>query len=73
MSDGGPGFCRVLQACLGGEPLAVTVTGPYGDPVPGTVLVVGDTAYIESAQACGLHLTPESEPGSRAGQHSRRR
>ncbi|MEI5673668.1 MULTISPECIES: glycerate kinase family protein [unclassified Nocardioides] len=57
MADGGPGFVDVLHAALGGELLAVTVRGPFGDPVPGTVLVVGDTAYVESAQACGLHLT----------------
>jgi glycerate kinase len=58
MADGGPGFCEVLYASLGGELLAVTVTGPYGEPTPGAVLMVGDTAYVESAQACGLHLTP---------------
>lgn len=58
MSDGGPGFVEVLHASLGGDLLAVTVTGPYGDPVPATVLMVGDTAYVEAAQACGLDLTP---------------
>jgi glycerate kinase len=57
MSDGGPGFVDVLQAALGGELLAVTVEGPFGKPVPATVLVVGDTAYVETAQACGVHLT----------------
>jgi glycerate kinase len=57
MSDGGPGFVDVLHRALGGELLAVTVRGPHGDPTPATVLVVGDTAYVESAQACGLHLT----------------
>ncbi len=31
--------------------------GPFGDPVPATVLLRGATAYVESAQACGLHLT----------------
>jgi glycerate kinase len=61
MADGGPGFVDVLHASLGGDLLAVTVTGPYGAPVPGTVLLVGRTAYVESAQACGLHLTPEAE------------
>ncbi len=61
MADGGPGFCDVLHASLGGELLAVTVTGPYGDPVPATVLVAEGTAYVESAQACGIHLTPEGE------------
>ncbi|WP_193605496.1 glycerate kinase family protein [Nocardioides dongkuii] len=57
MSDGGPGFVDVLHAALGGSLLAVTVRGPLGDTVPATVLLVGDTAYVESAQACGLHLT----------------
>jgi glycerate 2-kinase len=60
MADGGPGFCDVLYAGLGGDLLALTVTGPYGDPVPATVLLVEDTAYVESAQACGLHLTPRA-------------
>jgi len=58
MADGGPGFVDVLHASLGGDLLAVTVRGPYGEAVPGTVLVTGATAYVESAQACGLHLTP---------------
>ncbi len=31
--------------------------GPFGDAVPATLLVVDDTAYVESAQACGLQLT----------------
>ena len=61
MADGGPGFVDVLHASLGGELLAVTVRGPYAETVPGTVLVHDGTAYIESAQACGLHLTPEAE------------
>lgn len=57
MADGGPGFVDVLHAALGGELVAVTVSGPFGDPVPATLLLAGDTAYVESAQACGLHLT----------------
>ena len=57
MADGGPGFVDVLHAALGGELLATTVAGPLGRPVPATILLVGDTAYVESAQACGLHLT----------------
>jgi glycerate kinase len=52
----GPGFVDVLHATLGGELLAVTVSGPFGAPTPATVLVVGDTAYVETAQACGLPL-----------------
>src|SRR5215203_6778276 len=61
MSDGGPGFVDVLHAALGGEVLAVPVTGPLGGTVPGSVLVTGDTAYVEAAQACGLNLTPIEE------------
>ncbi|WP_426244109.1 glycerate kinase [Nocardioides sp. LHG3406-4] len=57
MSDGGPGFVDVLHAATGGELAAVTVGGPYAEQVPATVLVAGDTAYVESAQACGRHLT----------------
>ncbi len=62
MSDGGPGFVDVLHEALDGELLAVTVRGPHGEPTPATVLLVGDTAYVESAQACGLHLTERERP-----------
>jgi glycerate kinase len=60
MADGGPGFVDVLHAALGGEILAVTVRGPLESPVPATVLVVDETAYLESAQACGLALLPST-------------
>ena len=67
MSDGGPGFVDVLHAALGGELDAVTVTGPYGDPTPATILRAGDTSYVESAQAVGLHLTePQHREPERA-------
>lgn len=62
MSDGGPGFVDVLHANLGGEVLSLTVLGPYGDQVPGGVLLVGDTAYVEAAQACGMHLSASPDP-----------
>ncbi|MET3963525.1 glycerate kinase [Marmoricola sp. OAE513] len=61
LSDGGPGFVDVLHAALGGELIAVTVPDPYGEPVPATVLLVGTTAYVETAQAVGLHLTPAEQ------------
>ncbi len=62
MADGGPGFVDVLHAALGGDLLAVTVRGPHGEPTPATLLLDGTTAYAESAQACGLHLTRGEEP-----------
>jgi len=62
MADGGPGFVDVLAEALGGEILAATVRGPLGDEVPLSMLMVGTTAYIESAQACGLDLITKREP-----------
>src|SRR6478735_9122194 len=60
LSDGGPGFIDVLAANLRGEVRAVVTTDPLGREVPGTLLLVDDeggtTAYVESAQAAGLHL-----------------
>ena len=62
MADGGPGFLDVLGTVVDGTLLSVTVHGPLGEPVPATVLLAGETAYVESAQACGLHLV---EPDGR--------
>jgi glycerate 2-kinase len=65
LSDGGPGFVDVLSRALRGKALAVTVADPLGRPVPASILMVDTggrrTAYIESAQACGLHLLAEGE------------
>jgi len=65
LSDGGPGFVEVLHAALGGKTVAERVTGPLGEAVSAEYLLDGETAYIESAQACGLHLVPEDrrDPG----------
>jgi glycerate kinase len=62
MSDGGPGFCAVLAAALpAAQQLGVTTTDPLGRLVPAMLLRAGDTAYLESAQAVGLHLLREVE------------
>jgi glycerate kinase len=57
MADGGPGFVDVLHEALGGELVAVTVAGPFGESTPGVVLRHGERAWVESAQVCGLALT----------------
>jgi glycerate kinase len=62
MADGGPGFVDVLHAALGGELSAVTVTGPHHEQVPGAVLTLGERAWVESAQACGLAITRGQDP-----------
>ncbi|GLZ36189.1 glycerate kinase [Lentzea sp. NBRC 105346] len=58
LADGGPGFVDVLHASLGGTVHSVSVTGPLGTPVTARWLEHDGTAYIESAEACGLHLVP---------------
>src|SRR4051794_1513166 len=70
LSDGGPGFVDVLHQVLGGRLVALTVPGPLGEPTPAAVLLVTGpdgvlTGYVESAQACGLHLVPADrrDPG----------
>ncbi len=66
MSDGGPGFVDVLHEVLGGELSVGTVTGPLGESTPVTLLLAHGTAYVESAQAVGLHLVaPEDRDPER--------
>lgn len=61
LSDGGPGFLDVVADALGGEASVVTVRGPHGAPVPARVLTAGGTAYLEAAEAIGLHLVPAAD------------
>jgi glycerate 2-kinase len=65
LADGGPGFLDVLgTAHPEGKRFPVSTTDPLGRPATGSVLVVGETAYVETAQATGLHhLSPgERDP-----------
>ena len=70
LSDGGPGFVDALQAGLDGRLIPVEVPGPLGDPALAVILLTEPpdgvpTAYLESAQACGLALIPPErrDPG----------
>ena len=72
LSDGGPGFVDVLAAALpDARRVSVPTSDPLGRPATGEVLVsagtAGGTAYVESAQACGLHLLA---PGERDPKHT---
>jgi glycerate kinase len=58
MSDGGPGFVDVLP----GQEVSVLVEDPLARPTLAAFRLDGSTAYVESAQACGLHLL---EPADR--------
>lgn len=61
VSDGGTGFVSALHRSLGGDVKAAVVCDPLGREVMAQWLQVADTAYIESAAACGLHLLDVSE------------
>ncbi len=63
VADGGEGTVDSMLAACGGERVACTVSGPYGDPVPAAFGLLADTgsgsgatAVVETAQAAGLPL-----------------
>ena len=64
LADGGPGFVDVLAAALDGRRVPVATVDPLGRPAHGEILYANGVAYVESAQACGLHLlsTAERDP-----------
>ncbi|MER7456476.1 glycerate kinase [Micromonospora sp. NPDC126480] len=62
LADGGPGFLDVLADGVAARRVPVPTVDPLGRPAPGEILVTPDgTAYVESAQACGLHLLAPAE------------
>ena len=62
LSDGGPGLVEVVAAARPDAELRTeTVEDPLARPVTAAWLLDGDTAWVESAQACGLHLLSAAE------------
>ncbi|MEV1146435.1 glycerate kinase, partial [Micromonospora sp. NPDC049799] len=63
LADGGPGFLDVLAEALDTRRVPVPTVDPLGRPAAGEILVTADgaTAYLECAQACGLHLLTGEE------------
>jgi glycerate kinase len=61
MSDGGPGFLESIAGAVAGELRKVSAVGLLGRTVRAEILIADDTAYIESAQACGLQLLGDGE------------
>lgn len=62
LADGGEGTVEAILA-TGATEHRLTVLGPLGDPVGAQFAMLGTTAVIESAQACGLQLispTPQT-------------
>lgn len=61
MSDGGPGFIDALVSAIGGRRTMVPCRDPLLRRVQAPLLVSGESAYIESAQANGLMRLREDE------------
>jgi glycerate 2-kinase len=57
VADGGDGTVDAAVAA-GYRRAEITVPGPAGDPVTAAFAIAGETAVIESAQACGLSRLP---------------
>jgi glycerate kinase len=62
LADGGEGTMEALVAGVDGvEFRDVEVTAPMGNRVTARFALIGDTAIVETAQAIGLVLVPESD------------
>ena len=63
LADGGEGTVGAIAQFAGGEERVITVTGPLGDPVEASYILVPGTgtAYIEMAKAAGLTLLREDQ------------
>ncbi|MFJ7752241.1 glycerate kinase [Peribacillus muralis] len=60
IADGGEGTVKALVSAHKGRIESIFVTGPLGIPVEAKIAFSneGKTAFIEMAEACGLHLVP---------------
>ncbi|MCK1992783.1 glycerate kinase [Peribacillus muralis] len=60
IADGGEGTVKALVSAHKGRIKSISVTGPLGIPVEAKIAfsIDGKTAFIEMAEACGLHLVP---------------
>ncbi|MEH6794430.1 MAG: glycerate kinase [Rhodococcus sp. (in: high G+C Gram-positive bacteria)] len=61
VADGGDGTVDAAVAA-GWDRVAVTCTGPTGEPVDTSYARRGDTAVVELASAVGLELLPDGNP-----------
>lgn len=66
LSDGGPGFVDAAVRGVGATRMTTAVPGPLGGTVIAQWALAGEQAWIESAQACGLHLVAPEQRDPRA-------
>ena len=62
MADGGEGSLATLQWHRGLRMETVSVSGPYGEPVRARLGHHDGGCFVETAEACGLRLTPRRSP-----------
>lgn len=60
LSDGGNGLLNALEASGGGKGRGARVPGPLGTSVTARYLVQDERVVVETAEACGIHLVPET-------------
>ncbi|SFF05090.1 glycerate kinase [Bacillus sp. OV194] len=60
IADGGEGTVHALASANDTEIESISVTGPLREPVQAKIALTSDgkKAFIEMAEACGLHLVP---------------
>ena len=61
VADGGEGTAEALRTALGGDTVTVTALDPLGREREAGFVLAGDTAFVETASASGLHLVPDDE------------
>lgn len=61
LADGGEGFAAALAAALGGRFVPVTVHDARGREAVALLLLAGEVAVVEVAQAVGLAMIPPDE------------
>lgn len=67
VADGGEGSVDAFLSALGGDKIALDVTGPFNEPVRGFYGILHDgTAIVEMAAAAGLPLAKGRENPERA-------
>lgn len=60
LADGGNGLLHALESAAGGKGKGARVAGPLGTSVTTRFLIQERQAVVETAEACGLHLVPET-------------
>ncbi|MGI5963402.1 MAG: glycerate kinase [Lawsonibacter sp.] len=59
VADGGEGTVECFVEAIGAQPVTVSASGPYGEPIQATYARIGEKAVVEMACAAGLPMVGE--------------